>query len=286
VKRKKSRIRSRGRTSFRCKVLGQRFLTSVEVKDRIISSLGSLKDKHVLEIGAGRGVLTRELAQKAGKLTALEIDNRLAEKLESAFKEIPEVSILREDALRFDYPGWAASTRPLRPVVVGNIPYRITNSLLYTLIGSHSRLETVVLMLQEEVARKICASAGHKPYGLITVLASYNSKVEYLFRVSRDNFSPRPNVDSAVIRLDFTKPCQGRAADEALFEALVRRLFLERRKQVQKILRNDRSLDVSTAEIRVLEQDTGLKLSSRPEELTVEQLVNLADSLGSMKVKT
>jgi 16S rRNA (adenine1518-N6/adenine1519-N6)-dimethyltransferase len=196
------------------------------------------------------------------------------------------VSILREDALRFDYLGWATSSRPLKPVVVGNIPYRITNSLLYTLIGSHSRLETVVLMLQEEVARKICASAGHKPYGLLTVLASYNSKVEYLFRVGRDNFSPPPNVDSAVIRLDFAKPCQSRAADEALFEALVRRLFLDRRKQIQKILRNDRSFAVSAGEIGLLEQDTGLKLSCRPEELTVEQLVALADGLGSMKVRT
>ena len=286
MKRKKSRISYRVRTSFRRKVLGQHFLTSAEVKDRIISSLGSLKDKHVLEIGAGRGVLTHELAERVGRLTALEIDNRLAEKLELAFKEMPEVSILREDALRFDYLGWAASSRPLKPVVVGNIPYRITNSLLYTLIGSHSRLETVVLMLQEEVARKICASAGHKPYGLLTVLASYNSKVEYLFRVGRDNFSQPPNVDSAVIRLDFAKPCQSRAADEALFEALVRRLFLDRRKQIQKILRNDRSFAVSAGEIGLLEQDTGLKLSCRPEELTVEQLVALADGLGSMKVRT
>lgn len=286
MRRRKSRNSYCPRTSFRRKLLGQYFLISGEVKDRIISSLGSLEDKHVLEIGAGRGELTFELAERAGRLTALEIDSRLAEKLELAFKEMPQVSILREDALQFDYARWAASCAPLKPLVVGNIPYRITNSLLYALIGSHNLLGTVVLMLQEEVARKLNTSAGQKPYGMLTVFVSYNSEVEYLFRVGRENFSPRPKVDSALVKLDFAKPRQRRADDEALFEALVRRLFMDRRKQIQKILRHDHRFAVSAEEIARLEQSTGLKLSCRPEELRVEQLVALADSLSDMEVKT
>lgn len=286
MKRRKNRNSYRPRTSFRRKLLGQHFLTSSEVKDRIINSLGSLEDKHVLEIGAGRGELTCKLAERSGRLTAVEIDSRLAEKLQLAFKEMPEVSILREDALQFDYARWAASCTPLKPLVVGNIPYRITNSLLYALIGSHTLLGTVVLMLQEEVARKLSAPAGQKPYGRLTVFASYNSEVEFLFRVGRENFSPRPKVDSAVVKLDFAKPRQSRANDEALFETLVRRLFLNRRKQIQKVLRSDHRFAVSAEEIAKLEQYTGLKLSCRPEELKVEQLVALADGLSYMKVKT
>ena len=286
VKSRKKPTGQRPRTSLRRKVLGQHFLTSGDVRDRIIRTLGALKDSHVLEIGAGGGVLTWELAQRAGRLTALEIDSRLAGNLEQAFKEMPHVSILGEDALRFDFTGWAKSCVPLEPVVVGNIPYRITNSLLHALIGSHSRLESVVLMLQEEVARKLSAPAGHKPYGMLTVLAGYHSKVEYLFHVGRENFSPPPNVDSAVVRLDFKQPCRCRAGDEAFFQALVRRLFLERRKQIQRILRKDQRFAVSAEQIERLEQDTGLRLSCRPEELTVEQLVTLADGLGSVKAKT
>ena len=286
MKRRKKPASHRPRTSLRRRILGQHFLASGEVRDRIFRTLGALKDSHVLEIGAGRGELTQELAQRAGRLTALEIDSRLAGNLEQAFKEMPHVSILGKDALRFDYTGWAQSCAPLKPLVVGNIPYRITNSLLHALIGSHSRLESVVLMLQEEVARKLSAPAGHKPYGMLSVLAGYHSKVEYLFQVGRENFSPCPNVDSALVRLDFKQPCQCRAEDEAFFQALVRRLFLERRKQIQRILRNDQRFTVSAEDIDRLEKDTGLKLSCRPEELTIEQLVALADGLSSVKVKT
>lgn len=286
VKRRKNRNSRHSRTSFRRKVLGQYFLTSDEVRDRIISSLGSLEDKHVLEIGAGRGALTSELAERAGRLTALEIDSRLAEELEPVFEELPAVTILKEDALQFDYVRWADSCAPLKPLVVGNIPYGITNSLLYALIGSHARLETVVLMLQQEVARKLSTSAGHKPYGMLTVFVSYNAEVEYLFRVGRDNFSPRPKVDSAVLKLDFKNSCRRRADNEVLFETMVRSLFLNRRKQIQKILRSDRRFAVSAEKIARLEQYTGLKLSRRPEEMRVEQLVALADGLNYMKEKT
>ncbi|HLA40175.1 MAG TPA: 16S rRNA (adenine(1518)-N(6)/adenine(1519)-N(6))-dimethyltransferase RsmA, partial [Candidatus Glassbacteria bacterium] len=227
------------RGGARRKMLGQHFLKSKEVAARIVDALGPLADAHVLEIGSGGGRLTVELACRAKQLTGLELDLALAARLRQDFSSMPSVTILNEDAAAFDYAAWARRVQPALPVIVGNIPYSITNALLHALIDSGEALGTVVLMLQEEVARKITAPAGGKPYGMLTVLASYRAEVEYLFGVRRDCFVPPPAVDSAVVRLDFSRPQPRRALDERLFDSLVRGLFDQRRKQVQKVLRHD-----------------------------------------------
>jgi len=258
-------------------------LASKEVGDRIVESLGTLERVHVLEIGAGSGALTYKLADCAERLTALEVDPGLACSLEEAFKKRDDVTISIQDVLEFDFPAWSRSCPPLVPVVVGNIPYRITSSLLHRLIDCHRELGLVVLMLQEEVARRLTAPAGRKPYGMLSVLASYYAEVRYLFSVERKNFRPQPRVDSAVVKLDFAKPYPRRAVDEKLFVSIVRRLFLERRKQVQKMLRKDPRFNLSTVALERLSLDTGLDLTCRPEEIPVDRFVALADSLFRLK---
>lgn len=267
-------------SAYRRKALGQHFLTSGTVRDRIIEALGPLEGAHVLEIGAGGGELTYKLAGRAARLTVLEIDPALSGRLEQELQDHPEVSVRTADAVQFDYAGWAGTCAPLAPLVVGNIPYHITNPLLYTLLGCNSRLGVVVLMLQEEVARKLTAPAGGKPYGLVSVYAAYYAATEYLFSVGRNNFRPPPRVDSAVVRLDFDRPFAPRARNAALFESLVRRLFLERRKQVQKILRSDRRFSLDAEKMGGLEELAGLDLTCRPEMLTVAELVRLSDCLS------
>ncbi|OGG02194.1 MAG: ribosomal RNA small subunit methyltransferase A [Candidatus Glassbacteria bacterium RIFCSPLOWO2_12_FULL_58_11] len=270
------------RSGYRQKVLGQHFLVSRSVTERIISALGPLEHKHVLEIGAGRGVLTEHLAAAAGRLTALEIDRKLADYLQRTFGAKPEVAVLREDVLNFDIGGWARSCASLRPLVVGNIPYSITHALLHALIDAHRELEAAVLMLQEEVARKATAAAGGKPFGMLSALLSYYSSAEYLFGVGRENFIPVPGVDSAVVRLDFSRPCSPAARDEKAFRFLVRRLFEERRKQVQKVLRNNGRFALSAEDIELLARATGLDLTRRPEEFPVAELIALADAVSGM----
>ncbi|MBN2289646.1 MAG: ribosomal RNA small subunit methyltransferase A [Candidatus Glassbacteria bacterium] len=265
---------------YRRRILGQHFLNDQAIAGRIVGSLGPLEQAHVLEIGAGRGILSCRLAEQAARFTAIELDRGLSEALARKLKDNGKVTVLQQDVLEFDLDTWAAQCGPLTPVVAGNIPYRITSDLLHKLIGCHRHLARAVLMLQEEVARKLTAEAGGKPYGMISVLAGYRAAREYLFFVGRGNFSPSPGVDSAVVRLDFKAPEVAAAADEKLFEFMVRRLFRDRRKQVQKVLRTDPGFKLNAGRIRDLAAETGIDLSCRPEELSVEQFVALAESMA------
>ena len=265
---------------------GQNFLKSEAVARRIAGSLGPLEQCHVLELGAGPGGLTRHVVQRAARATLIELDRSLAVALREKYQEDPRINVVEGDILRQDFETWAESSTPLKPVIAGNIPYNITNPLLFKLIDAHQGLGIVVLMLQEEVARKLSAAPGGKPYGMITVLVSYYAGVEYLFSVGRGNFSPRPNVDSAVVRLEFGRGNSSRAKDEGLFRALVKRLFLERRKQVQKVLRSDPLYRLDSAALKKIEDSTGLDLQARPENLRVEDFVMLADSLINLRPET
>ena len=276
--------KSRGRN--RTHRMGQNFLSSRKVAASIVDSLGDLSASHVLEIGPGRGALTGLLAERAARLTAVELDRRLASLSAAEFVDNERTEIVHFNALRFDMVAWARSCAPLIPVVAGNIPYSITNDLLHKLIGSHEELGQVVLMVQQEVARKITAPAGGKPYGMISVLCAYHARAEYLFTVGRGNFVPSPRVDSAVIRLDFNSPVERKANDYGVFNYLVRRLFDERRKQVQKVLRKGSRFSIDADAIDRIAQDSGVKLSRRPEELTVDEFVRLADVLHAWEATT
>jgi len=277
---KKSGAPRSGPGAYRRKIMGQHFLKSSAVAERIVEALGPLDRVHVLEIGPGRGVLSYRLAGRAARLTAVELDRGLTEALARKLKDHSSVSIVQQDVLEFDIEAWAAGCSPLSPVVVGNIPYRITSDLLHKLIGCYRHLRLVVLMLQEEVARKLTAPAGGKPYGMISVLAGYRAAVEYLFFVGRENFHPPPRVDSAVVGLDFSAPAVPGAVDERLFESLVRRLFRDRRKQVQKVLRTDPRFRLSADRLQAVAEENGIDLSCRPEELSVEQFVALTAGLA------
>ena len=275
-----SGTRRSGSAGYRRKVLGQHFLKSQAVAGRIVDSLGELDKAHVLEIGPGRGALSHRLAERAAAFTAVEFDRSLSEALSRKLGDRSSVNILHQDVLDFDIDNWAADCSPLTPVVVGNIPYRITSDLLHKLIGCHRHLCLVVLMLQQEVALKLTAPPGGKPYGMLSVLAGYRAVLEYLFFVGKENYHPPPRVDSAVVKLDFNASAVPRAPDERLFESLVRRLFRDRRKQVQKVLRTDPRFRLSARQLQAAAEETGIDLSCRPEELSVEQFVALTEGLA------
>ncbi len=281
----KARGTIQGRGRSRIQRLGQHFLAGRDIAGRIVDSLGELAGCHVLEIGPGRGALTGLLARRAARLSALELDSRLAAAAAAEFAGNERVEIVHIDALHFDIAAWARSVAPLLPVVVGNIPYSITNDLLHKLIAAHRELGAVVLMLQQEVARKVTAPAGGKPYGMISVLCAYHARAEYLFTVGRGNFVPPPKVDSAVIRLDFNSPPRSKAADYTVFDYLVRCLFDQRRKQVQKVLRKGSRFSIDADDIDRIARRSGVRLTRRPEELAVDDFVRLADVLASWESK-
>jgi len=270
------------------RALGQNFLKSEAIARRIAESLGPLENAHVLELGAGPGRLSGQLVQRAAMVTLLELDPALAARLEEKYRGEERVRVVRGDILRFDFGRWADACAPLTPMVAGNIPYNITSNLLHCLLEARSHLDRVVLMLQEEVARKLTAAPGDKAWAMLPVLTACYAATEYLFPVGADNFSPRPKVDSAVLRLGFAFGRGGvtqRPQDEKLFQALVKRLFLERRKQVQKVLRSDPLYRLSPEQLGRLAGETGVDLSRRPEELPVEAFIRLADYLAVLRAE-
>lgn len=265
------------------RALGQNFLKSEAVARRIAESLGGLENAHVLELGSGPGRLSRQIAARAARTTLLELDAKWAAHLEDTFRADQRVTVIRGDILRFDFESWAGECAPLTPLVAGNIPYNITSNLLHRLIEARESLGRVVLMLQEEVARKITSSPGGKLWAMLPVFIACYSTAEYLFPVGADNFSPRPKVDSAVVRLDFKGGSPLRAKNDRVFRALVKRLFLERRKQVQKVLRSDSLYKLDPEDLERMSRSTGVDLSCRPEELAVDDFIRLSDFLSCQR---
>ena len=183
------------------KALGQHFLLHPHQARRIVAALNLTGEETVVEIGAGLGALTGLLAPAARRVIALERDPELARFLDTELLvESPEVQVVCQDVLTFDFPGAAREAgRPL--AVVGNLPYQITSPLLFTLIRDVAAINCAVLMMQLEVGARLTASPGTKDYGILSVLVQYHFRVTRLFSLSPGNFYPPPQVDSVVLRL-------------------------------------------------------------------------------------
>ena len=183
------------------KTLGQNFLVHPHQARRIVDALELGGDETVVEIGAGLGALTVYLAQEARRVVALERDPALARFLrEEIFPEAPEVEVLCQDVLKFDFLGLSREVgQPL--AVVGNLPYQITSPLLFKLMAERAAVSRAVLMMQQEVGARLLARPGTKDYGILSVLLQYHFSIQRLFSLGPANFYPPPQVDSVVLRL-------------------------------------------------------------------------------------
>lgn len=224
--------------SFR-KEFGQNFLTNRAVVEDIADSCSDTPDATVLEIGPGIGVLTQELAFRYRKVLAVEIDNGLIPILRYTLSECPEgvVEVIHGDIMKTDIAALLAPAFAEGPVsVCANLPYYITTPILMALLESRLPFEAITIMIQSEVADRLCARAGSKEYGAITAVLNYYGKAEKLFKVSAGNFLPAPKVDSTVvrIRLHKEKPCVPR--DEATMFRVIRAAFEQRRKTLPNAL--------------------------------------------------
>jgi 16S rRNA (adenine1518-N6/adenine1519-N6)-dimethyltransferase len=191
--------------------LGQHFLTADDLAIRIVNALGDVSDSTVLEIGPGRGILTSLLAKRAHRLIAVELDRLLAAQLRLKFGMARNVEILEADVLAIDFdslfgpkpglgqPGIEFKPQPVR--VVGNLPYYITSDILLRLFEFSKYFESIVIMVQKEVADRIAAEPGGSEYGVLSATAQLYSRVEKLFTVPPEAFSPPPKVYSTVLRL-------------------------------------------------------------------------------------
>jgi len=250
------------------KRLGQHFLHDPAVIARILATIGPAPDDRIVEIGGGTGALTRPLLERVAKLDVVELDDRLADTLDTLAPG--RLVVHRGDALEFDFGALAPAPQTLR--VVGNLPYNISTPLLFRLLRFRTQIRDMHLMLQKEVVTRMTAAPGGKDYGRLTVMLAAWCDIEACFDIGPGAFKPPPRVRSSFVRvLPRTAP-RFPLADEPRFAALVAKLFSMRRKQLGRILRGE----LTAAEIEA----AGIDPRARPETLAPEDFARLAALSG------
>ena len=253
--------------------LGQNFLVDDGLQRKIVSTLGCSPADTVLEIGPGRGALTRHLVGRVRHLVLVELDDQLAEELERKWGSRSDVEVLHQDFLGLDW-GEAVSD-PSGLLIVGNIPYNITAPIIFKVL-ERPRPRGIVLMVQREVADRLTAQPGTGEYGALSVGVRSVASVERVLRVPRTAFRPVPGVDSAVVRITPFFPPPLSADQEHSLRVLTRAAFTWRRKQLQKILRDHEALRILPDRLQDLSRETGWDLTRRPETLSPDEFVRLS----------
>ena len=257
---------------------GQNFLTQRWVPERIVRESGIDETCGAVEIGPGFGPLTQELCLRANKVVALEVDTTLRPVLEKTVGEFDNVEILFTDALKADLPKLVAEKfGGLTPTACANLPYYITSPVLTKLLESRC-FASVTVMVQKEVAQRICAKAGSADYSAFTVLCNYYAEPKLLFDVPPSCFMPQPKVTSAVVCLKTRPQPPADIADEALFFRTVRAAFAMRRKTLLNCL-SAGFPQKSKAELTEIMQSVGIAPTARGETLDIPAFAALSNAL-------
>ena len=264
------------------KALGQNFIVNPSVCPRIAEDGGAREGVGVLEVGAGIGVLTAELAKRADKVVCVELDTRLLPVLDETLADYDNIKIINGDILKVDLHKILEEEFGDMPVIVcANLPYYITSPVIMRLLESRLNIESVTVMVQKEAAVRLCADVGSRDSGAVTVAVNFYSEAQKLFDVSRGSFMPAPNVDSAVIRLDIRKEVPVEVTDEKFFFSMVRSAFSQRRKTAS----NGISSGLGMPKQKVIEaiENAGLPATVRAESLTMEELGVLCEELYKLR---
>ena len=261
------------------KEFGQNFLTNKMVVEDIADHCCDDATSTILEIGPGMGSLTRELSERYAHVVALEIDHGLIPVLKYTLGDCANVTVINEDVMKADLEGILAPYFAKGSVsVCANLPYYITTPILMRLLESGLPFENITIMIQSEVADRLCAPAGGKDCGAITAVLNYYGKPEKLFRVSAGNFIPAPKVDSAVVRIRLYEEKPYRPEDEATFFRTIRGAFEQRRKTLPNALSAVFG-ELTKEEIAQAVSECGHELTIRGEKLSVEEFCALSNTL-------
>ena len=262
------------------KKFGQNFLIDGHVLDKIIAGAGVTKDDMVLEIGPGIGTMTQYLAEAAGKVVAVEIDRNLLPILQETLADYDNVKVIHADVLSLDLEKLVQEENGGRPIkVVANLPYYITTPIIMALFEQHVPLATVTVMVQKEVAARMKSGPGSKDYGALSLAVQYYAEPYIVANVPCNCFMPRPNVDSAVIRLTRYEEPPVQVKDEKMLFKIIRASFNQRRKTLQNGLNNSSELNFTKDQIAAAIAEAGFSPSVRGEALTLEQFAKLTDIL-------
>ena len=262
------------------KKFGQNFLIDGHVLDKIIAGAGVTKDDMVLEIGPGIGTMTQYLAEAAGKVVAVEIDRNLLPILQETLADYDNVKVIHADVLSLDLEKLVEEENGGRPIkVVANLPYYITTPIIMALFEQHVPLANVTVMVQKEVAARMKSGPGSKDYGALSLAVQYYAEPYIVANVPCNCFMPRPNVDSAVIRLTRYEEPPVQVKDEKMLFKIIRASFNQRRKTLQNGLNNSSELNFTKDQIAAAIAEAGFSPSVRGEALTLEQFAKLTDIL-------
>lgn len=260
------------------KGLGQNFIINPTICPQIAELGNAQKGWGILEIGTGIGVLTKELALRADIVSAVEIDSRLIPVLNETLSEFDNINIYNEDVMKADLYGIIERDfKDLHIAVCANLPYYITSPVIMLLLESRLPIESITVMVQKEAAQRLCAKVGSRESGAITVGVNYYGTVQHLLNVSRGNFIPSPNVDSAVIRIDVNNKRRLSEDAEKFFFKIVKAGFSQRRKTIANSLGSQ--LGINKELIYNVLRSQGLSESSRIESLNMEQLTEFSVTL-------
>ena len=269
--------------------LGQNFLADRTYAQRIVDALGDVSQATVVEIGPGRGALTDLLVNRAGHLIAVELDRILAAQLRMKYATRTNIEILEADVLTVDFPTMLGirpgPLRDLRPTtrskvrVVGNLPYYITSDILLRLFACHDCIDSIVIMVQREVADRISARPGTREYGLLSATAQLYTSVEKLFDVPPGAFAPPPKVHSAVLRLTVKPRIEELGVDNDGFVDYLKLSFGQKRKTLFNNLRQSHDPD----SVRAAMQQAGVKPDVRAEAITLAKAAAIYKALGPRK---
>ena len=263
------------------KKFGQNFLIDEHVISKIIAGANVTKDDFVLEIGPGIGTMTQYLAEAAREVAAVEIDKNLIPILGETLAEYDNVPVINQDILKLDIRALALEKNEGKPIkVVANLPYYITTPIIMGLFESHVPIENITVMVQKEVADRMKEGPGSKEYGALSLAVQYYADPYLVANVPTNCFIPRPNVDSAVIRLTRHSEPVVSVDNENLMFKIIRASFNQRRKTLQNGLKNSELIQASKEDIVDAIKEAGFPETVRGEALSLEEFARLSNILN------
>lgn len=263
--------------------LGQNFIVNPEVCPRMAELCGAGRQSGVLEIGPGVGVLTCELAKRAGRVTAVELDRRLEPVLRETLAGSPNVELVWGDAMKMDLAALIRERLSGQDAYLcANLPYYITSPLIMRVLEERMPVRAMTVMVQKEAAERLCAEPGTRACGAVSAAVRYYADPAILFSVSRSCFFPVPKVDSAVVRMDLRPGPPAGVRDEKEFFTVVKAAFAMRRKTAVNSI--SARLGLPKERMTQIFTDAGIAPAARAEQLTMENFAALAEALHRERV--
>ena len=257
-------------TAFKArKSLGQNFLFDKNITGKIVRIFNPANEDTVVEIGPGFGALTGLLVNSGCNYTGIEIDERLIEELVSNYGNRSNFKILHSDFRKFDLANVTKRKGTIR--LIGNIPYHITSSIIFTAFAQHELMQDMMLMMQREVAQRVVAEHGSRDYGILSVISKTYAHPEIVLTVPASVFIPKPDIDSAVVHWDFSKQQARQPENPEFFRFFVRTIFNQRRKMLRNTMKK-------IGDIGAFTSDHAVDLQRRPEALSVLEIIDLCNN--------